>query len=182
MHEQDSPVQVSLEGGGEQVGSRKNKRKKVVQEQPSIGSGPDTPPRKKGRPKGSLNVVTKEKKQKQWPNQAKMSSYWSENHHKIISNPNKKDQPYCKMWGTSLTGMCPHCEMQQKNQPRCREWCQACEVPLHLACAFEYHARYAAVDREKWFQRNFVGGQAPTVIQPQDVLAYTPAGKVGSSR
>ena len=124
-------------------------------------------------------MISKDKKKLQQPQTAKFSSYWSADHHKIISNPQKKAEPYCAMWGTSITGMCPHCDAQQKSQPRCREWCDACKVPLHLACAFEYHARFKDFDREKWFVHNFLGvlGLPPVPMTPEHTVVHVSPGE-----
>ena len=54
---------------------------------------PVTVPRKRGRPAGSKNVVSKEKKQLQFPAATKFSLYWTQ--HQLISNPNKAVTPYC---------------------------------------------------------------------------------------
>ena len=81
----------------------------------------------------------------------------------MISNPNKAVTPYCSFYGQSITGMCPHCDVHQKDHPKCSHICKECKIPLHPECMWEWHRCHKGFDQQDWYRRNVTGtaNQAP---------------------
>ena len=131
---------------------------------PTNPANPVISARKRGRPAGSKNVVSKEKKKLQTPAATKFSPYWSK--HRVIPNPNKGATLYCAFYGQSLTGMCPHCDVHQKDHPKTSSVCEQCKIPLHPECMWEWHSRHEGFDGNDWYLRNVTGAVSQLPLLP----------------